>query len=329
MWTRVFLRSLLLVSVWPAPAAGQRPASLPQRFEIDRAHSLVGFSVRFMGVSRVRGAFGAFGGSILYFADRPERSTVNVIILTRSINTNTADRDRHLRSPDFLDVDRYPYITFRSTAVRRTPTGFVAEGDFSLHGIRKTISLSFTMAGPPVPDAWGNSRLTLEARYQVSRKEYGIRGTAFWNSEFDPGRMAVGDVVEIELLVSAVVANPEKWTDRFGDSLLGEIRRQGTPAVAAQIEAEGSHLDSLGDFSFIVPAEKLRRSGDTREAATLYDALVALRPGSPAIALRAGEVYLTLGDTGKARTMFEQVRQADSTDTAASEWLRFLGPGNR
>lgn len=121
MWTRPLLlsvASVLLVAFHQAPAMAQLASSpLPQRFEINPAHSQVGFSVRFMGLSNVRGAFATLEGSILYFADQPERSSVSVVILARSINTNTADRDRHLRSPDFLDVERYPYITFRRLSV--------------------------------------------------------------------------------------------------------------------------------------------------------------------------------------------------------------------
>ena len=331
MWIRPLLRSalsVLLVALQRAPAMGQLPsAGLPQRFEINPAHSQVGFSVRFMGLSHVRGAFATLEGSILYFAAEPERSSVSVVILARSINTNAADRDRHLRSPDFLDVQQYPYITFRSTTVRRAPSGFIADGEFTLHGVTRRISLPFTLLNPPVADAWGNARMTLQSQYRLSRREYGVLGTAFWNNEFDPGRMAVGDDVEIDLLVSAIVPNVGSWADPFGDSLLTEVRRRGVPGTVAQLRAASAgnpRLDSLSDFPFIMAAEKLRASGQVRDAATLYDALIAMRPRSRGMVLRAGEVYLALGDTSRARTSFETVRGIDSTDTAAAEWLRFL-----
>ena len=325
--------AVLLIAFRTAPGMAQLAGSpLPQRFEINPAHSQVSFSVRFMGLSNVRGAFATFEGSILYFADQPELSSVSVVILARSINTNAADRDRHLRSPDFLDVERYPHITFRSTIVRRSPSGLIADGQFTLHGVTRRISLPFTMLNPPVADAWGNARMTLQSQYRLDRKEYGVLGTAFWNSEFDPGRMAVGDDVEIDLLVSAIVPNVGRWADPFGDSLLAEVRRRGVPATVAQLRAAiagNPRLDSLSDFPFMMAAEKLRASGQGRDAAALYDAFIALRPRSQGIFLGAGETYLLLGDTSRARAIFENVRRIDSTNTAASEWLRFLASRRR
>src|SRR5436190_867715 len=105
------------------PASGQQLVSLaplPQQFEVDAAHSLMGFSVGFMGLSRVRGAFATYAGTIMYVPNAIERSSVSVLILTRSISTNNETRDRHLRSPDFFDAEKYPIITFRSTAIRKT-----------------------------------------------------------------------------------------------------------------------------------------------------------------------------------------------------------------
>src|SRR5690349_4034438 len=166
-------------------------AQLPERFSIDASHSSVGFSVRFMGMSTVHGNFASYAGSIMYRPDAIEKSTVSAIIVTNSINTNAPDRDRHLKSPDFFEVEKYPYITFQSTAIRKTADGFAAEGDLSMHGFTKRITIPFRMLNAPMPDAWGNTRMTFEGQTTVSRKEYDIKGTAFWNSEFDPGRFAV------------------------------------------------------------------------------------------------------------------------------------------
>lgn len=332
MRTRIVLLSLILATCLASEAGAQLPdrgfpPGFPQRFEIDPAHSEIAFRVPFMGLSSVRGAFAAFGGDILYLAEEPARWSVSAKILTRSISTNSPTRDRHLRSPDFLGVEEYPYITFRSTAIRPVAAGFVAEGDLTLHGITKHIALPFVVRNPPVADAWGNARMTLEAQYHVSRKEFDIRGTAFWNSEFDPGRTAVGDQVDIELLISAVIPNVQTWTDKFGDSLLTEIRRRGVRAAMADLRAASAgdaRFDSLPDFPFIVAGEKLRASGQARDGAALYEGLTAWRPRSQSFALKAGEAYLTLGDTSRARTLFEGVLRIDSLATTAQEWLRFL-----
>src|SRR6185503_16704306 len=103
-------------------------ASGPQTFDFDVSHSSVGFSVRFMGLSTVRGAFSEFAGTLVYDADRPERSTVSTVIRATSINTNSAMRDRDLKSENFFDVEKFPVITFRSESARRNGTGVVLEG---------------------------------------------------------------------------------------------------------------------------------------------------------------------------------------------------------
>jgi polyisoprenoid-binding protein YceI len=233
-------------------------AQLPQRFEIDRLHSSIGFSVRFMGMSTVHGAFASYGGTVMYYPDAVEKSSVSAVIATASINTNAPERDRHLKSPDFFDITKFPYITFRSTAIRKSSDGFVAEGDLVMHGVSKRLAIPFRMLNAPIADAWGNSRMTFEGSIRLSRKEYGILGTAFWNSEFDPGRMAVSDEVQIDLLVSAIISNVLRWGDRQGDSLLTDIESRGVgPAIASYRSARltNPRVDSIPGFAFSVAAE--------------------------------------------------------------------------
>ncbi len=287
----------------------------------------MGFRVRFMGLSNVAGAFSDFSGTIMYSAGHPERSSVSLVIKTQSISTNSTDRDRHLRTPDFFDVARYPYIIFRSSSIRRSSAGYIADGDFSMHGLTKRISLPFTMLNPPMLDAWRNSRVTFHATYGLSRKEFGILGTAFWNKEFDPGRLSVGDHIDLDLLVSAENSNPELWHDPFGDSLLTVIGKLGVPGAVAQLQtarAANPSLDSIQDFSLLMVGEKLRAHGRHAEAATMYDAFVAMKPTSTTLLRFSGEAYLSLGQLDKARDLFSKAAAIDSTNTAATEWLRVL-----
>ena len=311
-------------------ASAQQPSALPplpQHFEIDDAHSMMGFSAGFMGLSTVRGAFATFGGTIMYVPDAIQRSSVSAIILTRSISTNNATRDRHLRSPDFFDAEKYPFITFRSTAIRRTATGFVADGDFAMHGVTKRLSIPFTMLNPPRADAWGNQRMTYQANLTLSRKEFGILGTAFWNSEFDPGRMAVSDDIAVELLVSATIPNTDKWSDVVGDSLLKEIDRQGVAPTLEQLKAARSSnpkIDSISPFSYMVTAEKLANRGRLADAVSVYGAAIELRPRAPVLTARQAALLARMGERARAAALFESVLQADSINTIALEWLRVL-----
>ena len=328
--TRVSHRFRFVALVLAAPAISHAQvgrAGLPQHFEIDAAHSMMGFSVRFMGLSNVRGAFGTYAGTIMYEPSAPERSSVSVVILTKSLSTNSTSRDQHLRSPDFFDVERYPTIAFRSSVVHQADSGYVVDGDFTLHGVTKHLAIPFVMLNPPVSDAWGNQRMTFQGNLRISRKDYGILGTAFWNSEFDPGRMAVSDDVDIELLVSATVPNVDKWMDPAGDSLIKEINRQGVSATMAQLKAgrtSNPHIDSIGPFAYVVAAEKLAKAGRLTDAAGVYATAVELKPHSAMLLAREATLFARQGDRARALGVFEQLRQLDSTSTIAAEWLRVL-----
>jgi len=310
-----------------ATAGSQNTGSLPQHFEIDPPHSMLGFSVGFMGLSQVRGAFATFGGTIMYAPDAPQRSSASLIILAKSINTNGLTRDNHLRSPDFFDVAKFPYITFRSNAIRPSATGYVVDGEFSMHGVTKTLSIPLTLLNAPKSDAWGNQRMTLQGKLRLSRKEYGIKGTAFWNSEFDPGRMAVSDDVDVELLISATIPNVDKWTDAVGDSLLAEMQRQGVKSTLAQLRtarATNSKIDSIAPFSYVVAAEKLAKAGRVSDGIEVYGAALEILPEAGLLIARRAALLAKLGDYRAATEQFERVRRMDSTSTIAVEWLRVL-----
>ena len=322
----------LCCTVAAATAASQKtvpppPAPLTQHFEIDPPHSLLGFSVGFMGLSQVRGAFAIFGGTVMYASDAPERSSASLIILAKSINTNGPTRDNHLRSPDFFDVAKYPYITFRSSSVRPTATGFLVDGEFSMHGVTRRLSIPLTLLNAPKSDAWGNQRMTLQGTLRLSRKEYGIKGTAFWNSEFDPGRMAVSDEVDIELLISATIPNVDKWADAVGDSLLAEMNRQGVKQTLTQLKsarATNPRIDSIAPFAYVVAAEKLAKSGQVGDAVTVYSTALEILPDAGLLIARRAALLARLGDYPAATAEFERASRMDSTSTIAWEWLRVL-----
>jgi polyisoprenoid-binding protein YceI len=331
LW-RALWRGSLLAALTTVRGDAQQPQqpqqpSLAQRFDVNAAHSLIGFTVGFMGLSTVRGAFSDFDGTLMYVEDRPERSTVSVVIAANSINTNNAQRDRHLRSPDFFDVQKYPYITFRSTSVRRTGAGAVLEGDLTMHGVTERVAIPVAVVKPPTLDAWRNKRLTLEGRVHLSRKRFGILGTAFWNSEFDPGRMAVSDDVNVELLVSATVPNAARWGHPQGDSLLAEIERRGVPAVVTELRAAGARLDSLPDFALQLAGEKLFLAGRAADAVLLYEGATQAKPSAVGPKTLLGDAYARVGQYAKARAVLTAVLEADSLNTLAFEWLRTL-PGS-
>ena len=168
-------------------------------YAIDRAHSEVAFQVRHL-LSRVRGRFSDFAGTIVYDEEHPPRSSVEVTIQAASVDTNEPNRDTHLRSADFFDVETHPTLAFRSTRVISKGGGaFEVEGNLTIRGITRPVTLPATFLGK-ARDPWGADRLGFEAETTINRKDFGLT----WNAALETGGFLVGDDVKIQLSVQAV-----------------------------------------------------------------------------------------------------------------------------
>ncbi len=169
------------------------------RWDIDVGHSAVHFYVRHMVISKVHGRFARWSGAIELDPQDLTRSSVEVRIDAASIDTQVADRDTHLRSPDFLDVARHPEITFRSKRVAKSDGGLLVTGDLSLHGVVREVTLEAEFAGTG-KDPWGNERAGFSAKASLDRKEFGL----VWNAALETGGVLVGEKVEIAIELEAV-----------------------------------------------------------------------------------------------------------------------------
>lgn len=168
-------------------------------YQVDAAHSTVGFAVRHMGISEVKGTFTNFTGTIDYDASKPEESKARGTVQAASINTGVEARDKHLRSADFFDVAKFPEIAFETLSARKDGDEWVVKGKFTLHGVTREIELRGILEGP-VKDPWGKTRIGLTARTTINRQDYGLR----WTQKLEAGELVVGDLVKIELHIEAV-----------------------------------------------------------------------------------------------------------------------------
>jgi hypothetical protein len=192
------------------------------------------------------------------------------------------------------------------------------EGDLTMHGVTKRVTIPFTMLHEPTADAWENTRVTFQGKLRVSRKEFGISGTAFWNSEFDPGRFAVSDDVDIELLVSGVVPNVMRWAHPVGDSILQRIEARGVRSVIDEYKAARSTnatIDSIPGFALLLPAAKLLATGKASDAIAYYEAMIETRPRSTHIRAFLGEALLKAGRVADAKRECEAVARTDTLNT--------------
>jgi polyisoprenoid-binding protein YceI len=178
---------------------GTIPGYVAGTWTIDPVHSEVGFSVRHMMVSKVRGKFTKFSGTVVT-GETLLDSTVNAEIELSSIDTGAEQRDGHLRSPDFFDTEHHPLMTYRSTGLRPDGDGYVLEGELSLKGVTKNVPLKLELNGFG-PDAYGGTRAGFTATGEINRQDFGVN----WNAAMETGGVVVSDKVAIHLEVEAVL----------------------------------------------------------------------------------------------------------------------------
>lgn len=166
-------------------------------YTVDPAHSRVGFTVKHLGIANVRGEFGTFEGALEFGEDG---AVAYGSVQAASVDTNEPQRDEHLRSGDFFDVERFPEIAFRSTAIRPLDEDrFEVVGDLTMHGITRAVTLEAEVQGTET-DPWGNERIALEVTGRLNRADYEMK----FNQVLGSGNMLVSDKVKLSLDISAI-----------------------------------------------------------------------------------------------------------------------------
>jgi polyisoprenoid-binding protein YceI len=170
-------------------------AAAQETWKLDPPHSSAQFSVRHLGVSTVRGAFAKVSGTVVYDPNNLAKSSIEATIETSSVDTRVDMRDNDLRSPNFLDVQKYPTITFMSKKIERAGTGKLkVVGDLTIHGVTKEAVLDVDGPSEPMKDPWGNMRMGASAATKVNRKDFGVNGASG----------AVGDDLTITLDIEMI-----------------------------------------------------------------------------------------------------------------------------
>ena len=182
-----------------AQGSSTRPGQLAGTWRIDPVHSEVSFTVRHLMISKVRGRFGDFAGTIV-IGDEPLDAQVEASVVLASIDTGNSTRDDHIRSADFFDVDHHPELTYRSTGIRPDGDDFVVDGELSLHGVTRPVALAVELTGFQEATPFGDSRLGFSATAEINRDDFGIT----FNTPLEGGGVGLGRKIQIALEIQAV-----------------------------------------------------------------------------------------------------------------------------
>ena len=170
-------------------------------YKIDPAHSSAQFTIRHLMITNVRGSFSGVQGTVVYDPENHDTSSIDVVIDASTLSTGDSTRDGHVKSADFLDVEKYPTFTFKSTKIAKAGEGELhVTGDLTIHGVTKEVVLHVEGPTPESKDPWGNLRIGASATTKVKRSDHGLT----WNAALETGGIVLGDELKIELDVSLI-----------------------------------------------------------------------------------------------------------------------------
>ena len=290
-------RMALLAVLLTLPLVAQESARIDligaEIFSVDRAHSSFGFSIGFLGMTRVRGTFNDYAATILYDDKHPERSSVTVTIDAASIDTGNEGRDRDLKAESFFDVANHPRIRFRSTSIEhKRGNEYIVHGELTMKGVTRPVDIPMTRSVPRTVDkGWGNIRIGGAGKTTIRRKDFGVNGNAFWSE-------AISDDVLIEIDLLGNRFNYDRWNFQSEDKT------------------------SKADRALAI--NRLMQHRQVAEALELLKAAIEAYPNEAGFYARSGEAYAALGKREEAIKMYEKVLTISPDATEALEMLRRL-----
>jgi polyisoprenoid-binding protein YceI len=336
---RLLIATVAALGLTASQIRAQDPAAatrlVEQKWEVDPQHSSVVFIARILRVVKVVGRFPVYSATIIYNPQHPDQSSVTAIILTKSINTDMAFRDTHLKSPDFLDAERYPFMVFQSDSVRPSSAGLAIAGRLTLHGITRQVVLPATVVLPPTVNnpASGIATVAFEATLKLSRADFAIAGTNKFNPDFDPATNLVADSVDVTL---EMAAQRQGYHDRkfetgpppsVGDTLLRTIEARGIDAALrlyTALRSSSPRAYNFGAGQLDLLGHLLVDRGHPLDAVKIFQQNAAAYPANAGVLDALGEADCLVGDRAGAQIAFARAAQLDSTDTTPIEMLRRL-----
>ena len=318
------LRRIALPALWTALVLAGAAAAEVQPFAVDSAHTVVKFEVKFLGLVNVEGRFGRCGGDLQWDPANVANSTVQFAVDTASIDTGNPARDKHLRSGDFFAADSFPQVTFRSKKIERSGDGFVATGDFSLHGVTKELRIPFTMTEPLTFPGWDRFKVGCTGRVEIDRLEFGI-GTKQRFVEMAPnGARWASQTVPVEFqvtwnrlkistrrLLNATIA------EKGMDAALKQYRTLLASPQAGEYNFSEREINLLG--------YDVLGQGKPKDAIRIFELNVENYPKSPNVYDSLAEAYMKAGNNDRAIANYRKSLELNPGNKNATEMLAKLG----
>jgi polyisoprenoid-binding protein YceI len=301
---------VVLLAVTATAARAQQGLATLQQYQLDAGHSIFEFSIGF-AFTHVKGRFTDPKGSIMYDPTNPENSSVTVIAPSKSLDTGWGNRDRHLRTSDFFDVDRYPTLMFQSTRLRRNGKDFLMDGNLTMHGVTKTMTIPLVLPAPRRSPESGWMILNATTTFKLARKDFGITGGDKYNAWFTAARQAtMSDSVDVSVEVEGW------WQDAFTQraAVQSAMNRVKTQGPQAQIDTVRSRLRPFPDstlMDYFSGADYLVRElleDDPAKAVQLAEAWPAIFKGSRTYAVYAHALAVA-GDTAGAARQYAEAKR--------------------
>jgi polyisoprenoid-binding protein YceI len=305
---------LILIAASLQPARQDTAPLRLHEYTVDAGHSPVEFSIGF-ALTHVKGRFTHWRGTILYDSIAPVNSSITAVFETKSLDTGWPNRDRHLRTADFFDVERFPTIAFQSERLRPVGDAWVAEGPLTMHGVTRTVAIPFRFVTPaPIRDGQaGPMKLHVSGGVRLARADFGILGGSTYNSWFDRARAAtVADSVDITFEIESWRTDAANARPAPVQAALERIATEGVDAHVQRVRERRAATDSSEwngiAFGQTFVTLALVLTGKTPEAVAFARALVDLFPGSTNAHLALGLAGGTAGDRSGAPRAYARAK---------------------
>jgi polyisoprenoid-binding protein YceI len=316
-----YVTFLLLISI---SASAQKAINFDNLYPIDKGHSYVEFSLKYMGYAKMKGRFADFAGMMYYDEKNPENLSVTLSIKTESIDTDNDFRDTDLKSDNWFDAKKFPAITFSSKKVKKVKSGFEMTGDLTIKGVTKEIMLKMEPPSAVMKDVRQDLQVIFTGMTTLDRTEYGVEGKNW--SAVKEGMTAVGNDVTIEFSVLGKQVKAANWTNRVKNEespqgkIYKAIKEQG---IAKGIEMFKTTKSETTDRNVLFTVGKmLSLEGNNKDALALYEVNRETFPEAAEVYFDLGEGYGLTGDLSKSKANFQEALRLNPLYTWAAEVVR-------